>query len=76
MMGKEVAYIENDFGFFFYGIGIPFALKQAGFGMGIFLLIFTAVVNGKIFDYNPRRFFFLHFKELGHFPFVDFDNGI
>lgn len=26
-------------------IGIPFALKQAGFGMGIFLLIFTAVVN-------------------------------
>lgn len=48
MMGKEVAYIENDFGFFFYGIGIPFALKQAGFGMGIFLLIFTAVVNGKI----------------------------
>lgn len=60
MMGKDVAYtgIENDFGFFFYKIGIPFALKQAGFGMGIFLLIFTAVVNGKIFDYNPRRFFF------------------
>lgn len=26
-------------------IGIPFALKQAGFGMGIFLLIFTALVN-------------------------------
>ncbi|XP_078322041.1 putative sodium-coupled neutral amino acid transporter 11 isoform X2 [Crassostrea virginica] len=26
-------------------IGIPYALKQAGFGLGIFLLILTAVIN-------------------------------
>lgn len=71
MMGKEAAYIlKVILIFFLYWLGIPFALKQAGFGMGIFLLIFTALVNGKIFEYNPQRFFFLPSEGAWTFSFL------
>lgn len=71
MMRKEAAYIlKIILIFFLYWLGIPFALKQAGFGMGIFLLIFTALVNGKIFEYNPQRFFFLPSEGAWTFSFL------
>ena len=54
--------ITKDIFFSFVSIsGVPYALKQAGFVMGILLLIITALINGKN---NITFIFFVEFESF------------